>query len=451
MINRKTLLGAVCFLAAAVMGVSTVSAAEKADTQQGKPPPRVLLIGDSISGGYQLEVKKLLDGKAVVVKNEGNAQHTGTGLEKLDSWLGQGKWDVIHFNWGLWDVAYRNPQSKNFGHLDKVGGKITTSPADYEKNLRELVARLKTTGAALVWASTTPVPDGEPGRIKGDEVKYNAVAAKIMSENGVAVDDLYAAVLPQSAKLQNPQNVHFAAGGYHVLARHVADSIVAALAGRGAAATAGTVTAAQSKPLPRVLLIGDSISGGYQKVVKSLLAGKAEVVKNEGNAEYTGTGLTKLDSWLGDDKWDVIHFNWGLWDMYGWRYAKEDRSPAAYEKRLEALVTRLEKTGAKLIWATTTPACPEAEKTMLTQFKTVVKITPDVERQYLDAALRVMKKHNVQVNDLHALMLPELKKYSPEPDNVHFTAAGYQKLGKQVADAILQQLDALGKDKLKAK
>ena len=91
----------------------------------------------------------------------------------------------------------------------------------------------------------------------------------------------------------------------------------------------------QHKLLPRVLLIGDSICGGYEKGVKRLLDGKAEVVKNAGNAEYTGTGLKKIDEWLGDGKWDVIHFNWGLWDMYGWQYDKEDRSPAMYEKRLE--------------------------------------------------------------------------------------------------------------------
>jgi lysophospholipase L1-like esterase len=433
------------------MGFATVSAAEKAAAQQSVSLPRVLLIGDSIRGGYGKGVEKLLAGKAVVVLNEGNAQHTGTGLEKLDGWLGDGKWDVIHFNWGLWDVAYRNPESKNFGHLDKVGGKITTPLPEYEKNLRALVARMKKTGATLVWASTTPVPDGEPGRIKGDEVRYNAVAAKIMAENGVAIDDLHAAVLPQLAKLQNPQNVHFAASGNTLLAKQVADSILAALAGRGPAGTADKAAAADSKPLPRVLLIGDSICGGYQLGVKKLLEGKAEVVKNEGNAEYTGTGIKKLDEWLGDGKWDVIHFNWGLWDMYGWQYDKEDRSPAMYEKRLETLVTRLEKTGAKLIWATTTPACPEPEKTMLVRFKKTVKITPDIEREYLDAALRVMTKHGIQVNDLHALMSPELNKYAGAPDNVHFTGAGCGRLAKQVADTILIQLAAMGKREPKAK
>ena len=231
----------------------------------------------------------------------------------------------------------------------------------------------------------------------------------------------------------------------------VACFLAASVMGAATASAAEKAATQQSASLPRVLLIGDSIRGGYGKGVEKLLAGKAVVVLNEGNAQHTGTGLEKLDGWLGDGKWDVIHFNWGLWDMYGWQYDKEDRSPAMYEKRLETLVTRLEKTGAKLIWATTTPACPEPEKTMLVRFKKTVKITPDIEREYLDAALRVMTKHGIQVNDLHALMSPELNKYAGAPDNVHFTGAGCGRLAKQVADTILIQLAAMGKREPKAK
>jgi alpha-L-fucosidase len=220
----------VCILTAMVMGLSNAPAAEKSNTEPSKPLPHVLLIGDSICGGYQKGVKKLLADKAVVVKNKGNGEHTRTGLKKLDEWLGDGKWDVIHFNWGLWDVAYRNPKSKNFGHLDKVDGKITTTLPEYEKNLRELVARLKKTSATLVWAGTTPVPDGEPGRIKGDEVKYNAVAAKIMAENSIAIDDLHAEVIRQGRPKTN--NVHDTGD----LSGKVADSILAALANRGTVA-----------------------------------------------------------------------------------------------------------------------------------------------------------------------------------------------------------------------
>ena len=197
---------------------------------------------------------------------------------------------------------------------------------------------------------------------------------------------------------------------------------------------------AAAQPLPRVLLIGDSISHGYEGGVRKLLEGKAEVIKNNGNAEYTGNGIKRIDEWLGDGKWDVIHFNWGLWDMYGWRYHQEDRSPAKYQQRLEQLVTRLEKTGAKLIWATTTPACPAPETTMLKRFNQSVQITPAIQQQYADVAREVMKKHNVSINDLHSLMGPDLKKYQIAEDNVHYTKEGSQRMAEQVAAAVLQEL-----------
>lgn len=210
------------------------------------------------------------------------------------------------------------------------------------------------------------------------------------------------------------------------------------------AASAETKTPVAKSPvthsLPRVLLIGDSICYGYEKGVRKLLEGKAEVVKNDGNAEYTGTGLKHIDEWLGDGKWDVIHFNWGLWDMYGWRYHSVDRSPAKYQQRLEQLVTRLEKTGAKLIWATTTPACPAPEQTMRERFKESVQIPPETQRQYADAALQVMKKHQVAINDLHALILPDLKQFQIAEDNVHYNKAGSERMAAQVAEVILQHL-----------
>jgi len=199
--------------------------------------------------------------------------------------------------------------------------------------------------------------------------------------------------------------------------------------------TPATEAAAQ-QPLPRVLIIGDSISMAYTAPVTALLQGKADVARIPGNGEYTGTGLLRIDDWLGDTQWDVIHFNWGLWDMYGWEYAQEDRSPKAYEERLELLVTRMQETGATLIWATTTPACPQAEAAMLNRFDTELIITPEIEQQYRAAAQRVMARHNVKINDLHALLQPELATYALAPDNVHFTSEGYNKLAQQVADTI---------------
>jgi acyl-CoA thioesterase-1 len=195
--------------------------------------------------------------------------------------------------------------------------------------------------------------------------------------------------------------------------------------------------------LPNILLIGDSISGGYEKQVKQALQGKANVIKNEGNAEWTGTGLKKIDSYLSDTKWDIIHFNWGLWDLYGWRYYDEDRSPEAYAKRLDQLVTRMKKSEARLIWATTTPACPAAEQTMLKRFKKEVIITPEQQAKYSAASLEVMKKHDVEINDLYAYILPSLDKHSPAPDDVHFTGSGNGHLAKKVVATLEEALKNL--------
>ena len=191
--------------------------------------------------------------------------------------------------------------------------------------------------------------------------------------------------------------------------------------------------------LPKVLLIGDSITGGYCQTVAKALEGEAVVAKSSDNGESTAVGVKKIDGWLGDTKWDVIHFNWGVWDMYGWQYASDDRSPAMYAQRLETLVVRMQKTGAKLIWATTTPVPPKPEATMLKRWKKEVVISQELESQYREAALQVMKKHDVQVDDLYALMKPRQKEFQKD-DNVHFSAAGSALMAKQVADCILKSL-----------
>jgi acyl-CoA thioesterase-1 len=188
--------------------------------------PRVLLIGDSISMGYTLPVRKMLEGKANVHRPPMNCGDSARGLKNLNSWLGEKKWDVIHFNFGLHDLKYLDKDGK---YVNPPNGTQVASTEVYEKNLRELVARLKKTGAKLIWASTTPVPDGTVGRVKGDEIKYNVVAEKVMKENGIPIDDLHAVVVNAATPIQRPKNVHFTDDGYKQLAEHVTASINDAL------------------------------------------------------------------------------------------------------------------------------------------------------------------------------------------------------------------------------
>lgn len=192
--------------------------------------PRVLILGDSISIGYTPLVRDKLQGKAEVLRPKANCGDTRAGLANIESWLGDGKWNVIHFNWGLHDLCYRNPESKVQGRRDKVNGTLSVSLEDYEKNLEQLVLRLKKTGATLIWASTTVVPEGEAGRKVGDDLKYNAVAERIMQKHGVLVNDLHKTSKGFAPELfSGPGNVHFKPEGYVQLATQAASAIEAAL------------------------------------------------------------------------------------------------------------------------------------------------------------------------------------------------------------------------------
>lgn len=166
--------------------------------------PRVLLIGDSVSRGYTLPARVALERKANVHRAPENCGPTANGIKKMDIWLGEGKWDVIHFNFGIHDRK--------------------TSAKDYEDRLELIVKQLKATGAKLIWASTTPIP---PDTKDGPEattsiIEKNRIAADIMKKNMVHVNDLFDFITPQLSKVQNPMDVHFKGEGYDMLGRQVA-------------------------------------------------------------------------------------------------------------------------------------------------------------------------------------------------------------------------------------
>ena len=187
--------------------------------------PRVLLIGDSISIGYTLPVRALLKGQANVHRPPTNCGPTIRGLQQIDKWVGEKKWDVIHFNWGLHDLKYMGPNGQNLAKPGAEGSHQQVPPAKYEQNLRKLVTRLKETGATLIWCSTTPVPKGVAGRVVGDSVKYNKIAEKVMQENDVVINDLYAFALPKCEEIMRPVNVHFTPDGSKELAKQVVATI----------------------------------------------------------------------------------------------------------------------------------------------------------------------------------------------------------------------------------
>lgn len=198
--------------------------------------PDVLIIGDSISIGYTLPVRKNLEGKANVFrpmaangKSPQNSQGTTNAVKRIDSWLEGRKWDVIHFNIGLHDLKHWDPVTRK--NSSKASDPYQADVEEYSKNLEEIVGKLKKTGAKLIFATTTPVTEGttDPLREPEGPVRYNEAALKIMKEHDIQVNDLFSAVEPHLSEIQKPKNVHFNAKGNELMAKQVAEVIAAAL------------------------------------------------------------------------------------------------------------------------------------------------------------------------------------------------------------------------------
>ena len=183
--------------------------------------PRVLLIGDSISIGYTTPVRELLKGKANVHRIPVNGGATDVGLTNIDDWLGEGKWDVIHFNFGLHDAKYLSETE------------LRQPREQYVKNLKTLVDRMQQTKAKLIFATTTPTPEVLGPTRRFDKIsERNALAVELMKSEGVAIDDLFAVVVPVEEKIRRPNDLHYTPEGYALLAKAVAESIASQLSAR---------------------------------------------------------------------------------------------------------------------------------------------------------------------------------------------------------------------------
>jgi hypothetical protein len=178
--------------------------------------------------------------------------------------------------------------------------------------------------------------------------------------------------------------------------------------------------------LPKVLLVGDSITRAYFKVVEEKLKGQATVCRLATSKSLGDPGLLdEVKLVFGQAKFAVIHVNNG---MHGWGYTEEE-----YAKGLPDLlaVVRAGAPKAKLVWATTTPVRVAGKADQLDPKTDRVKA-----RNATVAAL--MAKEQIPVNDLFAAVVDKSELYSP--DGVHLTAKGSVVLGEQVADHVVKAL-----------
>lgn len=161
--------------------------------------PQVLFLGDQVHGAIVQAAAKELGGKVSIhFPPVGSANDSGTALAKIDSLLGETKWDIIYFNLGIGDLFYKDPATREIRIMTKdAGGVRVSTPEQYEKNLDALVQRLKTTNAKLIWGSTTPMAKANNLFDANSEMEYNIIAARVMAKHKVPVLDLHAHIMSQ--------------------------------------------------------------------------------------------------------------------------------------------------------------------------------------------------------------------------------------------------------------
>ncbi len=193
---------------------------------------RVLIIGDSISIGYTLTVREELAGVANVHRPSDNSRMTTYGLEHLSEWItvnGSSRWDVIYFNFGLHDMVYVDENGE--GTTPELGS-FRTPLDQYQQNLMQIAALLQSTGATVIFANTTPVPEGAPNRPPETVDLFNQAATDVMAQLGIPIHDLNSFVAGHSMPLHITSDIHFTEYGYMELGKEVARYIGDALSQR---------------------------------------------------------------------------------------------------------------------------------------------------------------------------------------------------------------------------
>lgn len=181
--------------------------------------PRVLLIGDSILGGYMRQTISALKGMAYV-DTWTNPYNQSEHLNKkiLPEVLAHGPYDVIHFNMGLHGWQVGRIKEGTFEPLTK--GYVE-------------VIKAKFPNARIIWASSTPVtvkdkPTELDPEINPVIIKHNRMAAKVMAEMNVPVNDFYS-LLVDKRNLARGDRFHWTPPAYQMLADMCIDSVSKAL------------------------------------------------------------------------------------------------------------------------------------------------------------------------------------------------------------------------------
>lgn len=192
----------------------------------------------------------------------------------------------------------------------------------------------------------------------------------------------------------------------------------------------------KKNPLPRILLIGDSIRMRYAPIVKEHFKATANVIIIKENCQDSKKVLTHLPKWLKQAKAPdikIIHFNCGLHDIKRMHGSETNQQPLPqYETNLQKIVDLMkEKTNAQLIWATTTPVIYELHH----KNKDFDRFEADVEL-YNAAAKKIIDQHQIPINDLNAVIKNNGINLCISQDGVHMNEKGNNLLANAVISSL---------------
>ena len=176
---------------------------------------KILMLGDSIRKKYQPFVREKLLETAEVVGPDDNCRFSKYTLWNAETWIKQwGQPDIIHWNNGTWDVCIMPRDNSLFATLD-----------EYMETLRRIAYILKSTGAQIIWATTTPVHPDNQLRRNSDINLYNAEAVKWMISEKIAVNDLNKVILRDMPAYVSEDHLHLTDAGSEACADAVVEIV----------------------------------------------------------------------------------------------------------------------------------------------------------------------------------------------------------------------------------
>ena len=199
--------------------------------------------------------------------------------------------------------------------------------------------------------------------------------------------------------------------------------------------------------LPRVLIIGDSISAHYLERLRLLMEGKANIVgeaslDNKKNTwAAVGPRFYRSDLASKDDNlknflaesgpWDIVHFNNGIHMFAGAKPG--DEKP--YAEQLKKVVATIRESGAVCLFANSTGTVADNTIAKSPHYLTNC-------RAFNAAAEAVMRELGVPVTDIYGLIQPRIEELI-SGDLIHTNAEADQMMAELIAKRLTETIATL--------